>query len=246
MTERDYDFIINSLDCDESGEDHRLGVRDGRIELLDHNEGMVTAFTAFGANEPDCVIMANMFRPAVKEFYKARDAWAKIVWSSYVRSDSIDPSGMTLKQMRKMERKAIDAKKVAARKKRLAAAQATMTKYGPRMFIDPEARKRYSEAADSIPYIERAISAASESNIPWQVAANDVEDWEGAATAAQALATATLEALISYKPHATFAILDDLEDVLQTLPIEPGDEGWDEFMHATREQALDLERYYEE
>jgi hypothetical protein len=245
----DYDFIIDVIDCDETGEDHRLGVRDGHIEMLDHNEEMVRAFMAFNAHEPDCMLMANMFRPSVEEFYKAQQQWSKTVWSNFHQDaqQRISVTGMTLDEIQKRAAKAFDPQKLQAAKKRLAAAKAVMAKYGPRMLIDPEAGRRYSEAAASIPYLEMGIDAAEGASYPWKHALDVVEGWEKAATEAHNLAISALEAVLNRQPHKAMELLLALEKIQDSSLPEPiDDRTWEEFIDAAREQALDMEQYYEE
>jgi hypothetical protein len=57
------DSVILKLPC--SGTAHRLRIHwDGRLEMLDHDEDMIQAFTAFGATTPECLLAASEWRDA--------------------------------------------------------------------------------------------------------------------------------------------------------------------------------------
>jgi hypothetical protein len=55
--------VTLKLPC--GGEEHRLRIhRDGTIEMLNHDADMVVAFTAFGAERPECLLAAEEWRDA--------------------------------------------------------------------------------------------------------------------------------------------------------------------------------------
>jgi hypothetical protein len=254
----DYDFYIDVLDCDESGEDHKLGVRDGRVELLQHNEEMVAAFTAFGAMEPDCVITAGMFRKPVAAFYQAKEPWEKLVWSNYYadpRHPEIDfcCDDLTHEEIEKLKHASVlkAKKRIKEIDQRIAAAKRVMAEAAPMMFRDQEARKRYAEASESIEFLELAGGAAEHVPGAWDTAIGQIANWEQAAAKVTDLATQIIAALTSYKPRTAKELLAEFKDVLRQSFFESITEWeefelWEEFEEAAMDLALDTERYYEE
>jgi hypothetical protein len=215
--------------------------------MLDHDEEMVAAFVAFNAHEPDCMVMAKMFKPVVTEYYKAKKEWDSILWSSYLERQEYDPSGLTIEQMEERMREAYDADRVAVLQQRLAAAQNVMAETAPRMFRDADARKRYAAAADSIRYIELALTSARAATDAWAGDIDTVRGYENAAAEADDVARSVMKALASFKPRAALTLLNSLEELVDHhIPQAVGGSTWDEFRWTANELALDLERYYEE
>jgi hypothetical protein len=77
--------FVFKIRCD--GKDHQLEVlRDGTMVSLDHNLEMVSAFTAFGAAKPQCLMVVEDWDKSPEAFFKG-DAWTrsfdKAFWEWY-------------------------------------------------------------------------------------------------------------------------------------------------------------------
>ena len=236
-----YDFTVD-LVC-EDDQVHRLGVRDGKIVVLDHNEKTVKAFSAFDAPVPPCVEIAEQLRPVVATYYATLAAWRRTLWANFYRDPDgeIDTSDMTIDDLQARMATAVDHRKVARTRKQIAEQKAILNAADPRMFLDASAMQRYAKANERLANLERILSSQLAADTAWQVAIYWVKEREEEARRVEVLGEELLSLAFALRYDDGWEKLRELQQAILAMPVDQELSEWNEFANVVEEFFIGLE-----